>query len=187
MSATRRTRSARSSRSMPPEDPAGRDPEPDPHDVARQMVLRQLTMAPRSRAELEKKLAQRGCDEQVARVVLDRMEEVGLVDDEAYAGMLVRSRQSGRGLARRALRAELRKKGVQTDVIEEAVGQVSEDDERDEARRLVDKKLRGMAGLDAQVQARRLAGMLARKGYGGEVAYSVIREAIRDAPEHQRD
>ena len=60
---------------MPPEDPAGRDPEPDPHDVARQMVLRQLTMAPRSRAELEKKLAQRGCDEQVARVVLDRMED----------------------------------------------------------------------------------------------------------------
>ena len=164
-----------------------RDGEPDPHDVARQIVLRQLTMAPRSRAQLEDKLRQRGCAEEMARVVLDRMEEVGLVDDEAYAGMLVRSQRTGRGLAKRALRAELRKKGVDDELAEAALGDVSDADEREEARRLVDKKLRAMHGLGVQVQTRRLAAMLARKGYSGELAFAVIREAVAEAPEHQRD
>jgi regulatory protein len=171
----------------PPDDPEAIDSEPDPHDVARQIVLRLLTMAPRSRAELEKKLAQRGCAPEVARVVLDRMEEVGLVDDEAYAGMLVRSQRTGRGLARTALRVELRKKGVEAEVIEDAVAEVSDEEERAEARRLVDKKLRTMHGLPAQVQARRLAAMLGRKGYGSELSYAMVREALREAPEHQRD
>ena len=44
-----------------------------------------------------------------------------------------------------------------------------------------------MAGLDAVVQTRRLAGMLARKGYGPELSMRVIREALAEAPEHQRD
>lgn len=171
----------------PPGDPATLDPEPDPHDVARTIVLTQLTMAPRSRAELEAKLAQRGCPHEVARVVLDRMEEMGLVDDEAYADMFVRSKRTGRGLARSALRSELRKKGLQADVIDAAVAEVSDDDERAEARRLVDKKLRTMHGLPAQTQGRRLAAMLTRKGYPGDMAYAVVREAIREAPEHQRD
>lgn len=170
-----------------PEDPSTVDAEPDPHDVARQIVLRQLTMAPRSRAQLEDKLRRRGCAPEVARAVLDRMQEVGLVDDEAYAGMVVRSQRVGRGLARRALQAELRKKGVADDIAADALQEVSDDDERDEARRLVEKKLRTMQSLPAQTQARRLAGMLARKGYSGELAYSVIREAIRAAPEHRRD
>ena len=93
-------------------DPVSPDREPDPHEVARTIVLRQLTMAPRSRAQLAQALARRGCDPHVADTVLNRMEEVGLVDDVAYAGMLVRSQQASRGLASRALRVELRRKGV---------------------------------------------------------------------------
>ena len=82
--------------------------EPDPHDVARQIVLRQLTMAPRSRAQLEDKLRQRDCPDDVAAAVLDRLTEVGLVDDEAYAadaGALPAGRAAGwlaRALAPRA-------------------------------------------------------------------------------------
>ncbi len=150
-------------------------------------MLRQLTMAPRSRVELERKLAQRGCDPDVARVVLDRMEQVGLVDDAAYAAMFVRSKQSTRGLAKTALRGELRRKGVPAEVLEGALDQVSEADERDEAVRLVAKKLATMHGLPAATQARRLAGMLARKGYPGSLAHQVVREALAAAPEHQRD
>ena len=80
----------------PPEDPAARARRPIPESVARAIVLRQLSMAPRSRAQLERKLSQRGCDPEVAARVLDRMTEVGLVDDEAYAEMLVRSKQARR-------------------------------------------------------------------------------------------
>lgn len=176
-----------SRRRAPAADPQGHDREPDPYELARQIVLRQLAMTPRSRAQLEQKLAQRDCPADVAAAVLDRMTEVGLVDDEAYARMLVRSQQAGRGLARRALAQELRTKGIDDDLAERALATIGEADERDRARALVDKKLRAMHGLGIEVQTRRLAGMLARKGYSPSLTYTVIREAIADAPEHLPD
>lgn len=161
--------------------------EPDPRDVARQIVLRQLAMTPRSRAELMQKLEQRGCAADVADDVLNRMTQVGLVDDEAYAQMLVRSQQAGRGLAKRALARELRTRGIEDHLAQEALASISDEDERDRARALVDKKLRSMHSLGIDVQTRRLAGMLARKGYSSSLTYTVIREAIADAPEHLPD
>jgi regulatory protein len=171
----------------PPQDPAAASPEADPESVARAIVLRQLSMAPRSRVQLERKLRQRGCDDEVAGRVLDRLTEVGLIDDEAYAEMLVRARHSGKGLARRALAHELRKQGIDQDVADEALGQVGAGDERVRAEQLVQKRLRSLHGLSAEVQTRRLAGLLARKGYSSEVAWPVIREAVEAAPEHRRD
>ncbi|WP_374969780.1 RecX family transcriptional regulator [Terrabacter sp. BE26] len=171
----------------PPEDVEAAVPDADAESVARAIALRQLSMAPRSRSQLEKKLRQRGCDDDVAARVLDRLTEVGLIDDEAYAQMLVRSKQAGKGLARKALSHELRKQGIDQEIADEALGQVGAGDERARAELLVQKKLRTMRGLDSGVQARRLAGMLARKGYPGEVAWPVIRDAIDGLPEHQRD
>ncbi len=171
----------------PEADPRSRGDEPDPHDWARQIVLRQLTAAPRSRAQLEQALRRKNCPDDVAATVLDRMEEVGLVDDEAYAGMLVRSQQAGRGLATRALRQELRRKGVDDDTAAAALADVDPHAEEERARALVAKRLRSMHGLEPQVQTRRLAGMLARKGYDAEVAMRVVRDAVREAPEHRRD
>lgn len=150
-------------------------------------MLRQLTMAPRSRKQLEDKLREKDCADDVAREVLDRMEAVGLVDDEAYAQMLVRAQQTGRGLAKRALRQELRRKGVDDDTADATLDDINDADERDRARALAAKKMRSMHGLDATVQTRRLAGMLARKGYSSAVSWAVIREVIADAPEHQPD
>src|SRR4051795_7655976 len=87
-------------------------PDADPESVARSIVLRQLTMAPRSRAQLADKLAERGAPDDVAARVLDRFEEVGLIDDAAFADMLIRSHRASRGLGRRGLAHELRRKGV---------------------------------------------------------------------------
>jgi regulatory protein len=171
----------------PPDDPAAATPEADPESVARAIVLRQRSMAPRSRAQLERKLHQRGCDDDVAARVLDRMTEVGLIDDEAYAEMLVRARHSGKGLARRALAHELRKQGIDEEVAHEALSRLGAGDERLRAEQLVEKRLRGLHGLPPEVQTRRLAGLLARKGYASEVAWSVIREAVAASPEHRRD
>jgi regulatory protein len=161
--------------------------EPDSRNVARQIVLRQLATAPRSRAELAQKLAQRGCSAELAASVLDRMTQVGLVDDQAYAQMLVRSQQAGRGLAKRALARELRTKGIEDHLADETLASISDEQERERARVLADKKLRAMHGLGIEVQTRRLVAMLARKGYSSSMAYAVIREAIADAPEHLPD
>ena len=181
-----------SARSRPPPDPEAdprtRGHEPDPHDWARQIVLRQLTAAPRSRAQLEQALRRKDCPDDVAAAVLDRMEEVGLVDDAAYAGMLVRSQQAGRGLARRALAQELRRKGVDDETAQAALDEVDPHDEEERARELVAKKMRSMTRARprrADPAARRDArpqGVPLRA-----VAMRVVREAVREAPEHQRD
>jgi regulatory protein len=155
--------------------------------VARRIVLRQLAMGPRTRRQLEDKLRDRGCEPGVARQVLDRMTEVGLVDDEAFAEMYVRSRQETKGLAAGALRHELRQKGVAEEVVDAALEEIDPEREKEQARALVTRRLRTMRGVDRDTQTRRLAGFLARKGYGPGVSYQVIREALDVLPEHRRD
>lgn len=172
-----------------PPDRPDQEPEPptDPYAVARAIVLRQLTIAPRSRAELATKLAQRGCDPEVAEAVLDRMTEVGLVNDQAYAEMLVRSRQEIRGLGRRGIGAELRRKGIDPDLSAELVGDIASEDERARAVELVQRRVRTMHGLPRETQTRRLAGMLARKGYDPGIVMSAVREVLDQLPEHLPD
>jgi regulatory protein len=179
----------------PPPDPALEGTEPIPEDVARAIVLRQLSMGPRTRKQLEDKLRRRLCPDDIAEKVLDRMTDVGLVDDRAFAEMLVRSRQTGRGLAKRALAQELRTKGVDDELVAETLGSIDPESERMRAEELTARKLRTMGGVGPTVQARRLSGMLARKGYPPSVVYAVVRDAVNDAfratlpsrVEHQRD
>lgn len=182
-------RSARSRAVAPvPKPEVEHDAEPDPHSIARTIVLRQLTLGPRSRAQLAGTLRRRGCADEVVEAVLDRMTEVGLVDDAAYAQLLVASRRRTKGLAAAALRKELRDKGVDDQLAAEAIDADDEPlAERARAEALVERKLRTMAGMDPQVQARRLAALLARRGYSADTAYPVIRDAVNAAAEHQRD
>jgi regulatory protein len=161
-------------------DPGSDEEMADPEAVARGLCLRALTGTPKTRHQLADLLTKRGVPDDAAEAVLDRFTEVGLIDDTAFAQAWVSSRQAGRGLARRALSAELRAKGIDDDVAAEAVDAVGDDDERATARRLVDRKVGAMRRLDRATATRRLMGMLARKGYNGGLAAAVIREALDD-------
>ena len=156
------------------QDNAGDQRNADPLSFARAIALRQLDQAPRTRKQLADKMASKNVPEDIAITVLDRLTEVGLIDDLAYAHMLVRSRTATKGLARRALRQELRQKGVSDDFAAIALEAVTDDDELHMATELVAKKLRNMANLDKQVRYRRLAGLLARKGYGSTTIGRVL-------------
>jgi regulatory protein len=156
----------------------------DPEAVARAVCLRALTGAPKTRQQLADLLLRRGVPDDAATAVLDRFTEVGLIDDAAFARAWVSSRQSGRGLARRALRAELQAKGVDREVAAAALEELDPQDEWDAARRLVERRMPSMGRLDRQTAERRLMGMLARKGYGGGLAAYVVREAL-DALPHE--
>ncbi|MFG1612693.1 RecX family transcriptional regulator [Nonomuraea wenchangensis] len=160
------------------ESPDASAPPADPESVARAIVLRLLTMAPKTRAQLSEALRKRDVPEAAADAVLDRFSELGLINDEAFAEAWVDSRHHGRGLAKRALAAELRHRGVDNDTVKEAVERLDSDQEAETARRLVDRKLASTRSLDSQTRTRRLAGMLARKGYSSGLAYRVIREAL---------
>lgn len=153
----------------------------DPEGVARTIVLRKLAAQARTRQELARALSARQVPEDVAEFVLDRMEAVGLVDDEAFARDWVESRQQRRHLSRSALRRELQTKGIDRDQIDEAVAGVETDDEIEAALALAQKRMRSLQGLEREVQYRRLAGALARRGFSGGVASTVLSRVL-DVP-----
>lgn len=161
---------------LPTSGAASQDAHPDPERVARAILLRMLTGAPRSRAQLAETLATKEVPPEVAERVLDRFTEVGLIDDAAYAEMVVHSARATRGLGRRAVVHELRRRGVGPEDAEQAM--VGIDDEADEAtaRNLLERRWSGWASLDPPVRARRALGMLARKGFSGGMSSRLIRE-----------
>lgn len=144
-------------------------------DRAREIALRSLSAAARTRGQLEGLLARRGIPEETAARVLDRLAEVGLVDDAEYARMWVASRQ-GRGQGRRAILNELARKGILGAEAEGALGPDMPDEERARAVDVARKRMRALRGLPRATQERRLAGILARRGYPPEVAFGVARE-----------
>ncbi|MEU6118207.1 recombination regulator RecX [Streptomyces sp. NPDC047117] len=157
---------------------AGDGPPRTPEEQARAICLRLLTGNPRTKKQLADALQKRGIPDEAAEEVLSRFEEAGLINDAAFAGAWVESRHHSRGLARRALARELRTKGVESTLIDEAVGQLDPEQEEQTARELVDRKLRSTRGLDREKRLRRLAGMLARKGYPEGLALRVVRDAL---------
>ena len=112
-------------------------------------------------------MRRKGVPDEAAVEVLRRLTDAGLVDDEAFAEAWVSSRHGGKGLARRALAGELRRRGVDDAVVEGALSQVDDDDEVVAATALVRRKLASTAGLPTPARVRRLSSMLARKGYSG--------------------
>lgn len=122
-------------------------------------------------------MTRKGISEEVAAQVLDRYDEVGLIDDAAFARAWITTRHHGRGLARRALANELRQRGVDGDIATEALGELDETTEAETARHLVDRKLRTVRG-EPDAVFRRLVGMLARKGYPPGVAIRAVKDAL---------
>jgi regulatory protein len=164
----------RGRRRQQPED----DKPADPTSEARNICLRLLTSAPRTQAQLAAALRKRGIPGDVAEAVLGRFAEVKLIDDTAFAAAWVESRHHGRGLARRALAAELRQRGVARTDIQAAVQSLSPEQEAETARALAAHRLAATRGLPTETRVRRLTGLLARKGYPAGLAYQVVREAL---------
>ncbi|MDI5967023.1 recombination regulator RecX [Streptomyces sp. SL54] len=163
---------------------AEQGPPSDPEERARAICLRLLTGTPRTRKQLADALRRREVPDDVAEHVLSRFEDVGLIDDAAFASAWVESRHHGRGLARRALARELRTRGVESGLIDEAVNQLDSEQEEQTARTLVERKLASTRGLDRDRRIRRLAGILARKGYGEGLALRVVRRALEEEGEN---
>jgi len=159
---------------------AAAKPEADPESVARNIGLRLLTAAPRSRRQLADAFERRGVPSDVAERVLDRFIEVGLLDDAEYARLVVHSQHVDRGLSGRALRFELRKRGIDGELAEAAIGNLTDDDVEARARALLARKLASMAGVDRDTRVRRASGLLARKGYSPSLIARLVREMVDD-------
>jgi regulatory protein len=170
---------ARADSTEPSGEPAAPAPERDQSEWAREICLRQLAVRPRTRAELETALRKRGIRDEVIAEVLERYSDVGIIDDAAFARAWVTSRHHGKGLAGRALAQELRRRGVEQELITEAVAEIDPETEKATALELARRKLRTLSGQPDSV-FRRLVGALARKGYPAGVAYGAAKQAFAE-------
>jgi regulatory protein len=150
----------------------------DPEARARQICLRLLTAAPRTRAQLAQAMHRGGVPAEAAEAILVRFTEAGLIDDAAFARAWVESRHYSRGLSRRTLSAELRRNGVHNEEIRAAVDALDPEQEVATARRLVERKLASSRGRPPETRARQAASMLARKGYPPGLVFRLIREVM---------
>lgn len=145
---------------------------------ARQIVYDRLAVQARSRADLEQALAKKQVSAEVAAATLDKFEAAGLIDDAEFARSWVQSRQRSKGLSSRVLAMELRRKGVDEELVSSALEELDPEVEVEAAHRLVQTKLRSMSTLDETTKLRRLTGLLARKGYSSQLAYEVVRHEL---------
>lgn len=171
MSGPRRARS----RSRPGSGPA--DLTRTPSGTARDRALLLLAVRWRSREELRSRLLRAGFDPDQVTEALAELEAAGLIDDERFAAELVRS-HAGRLSGARAIRHALRQRGVAPELVEAALAQAG--DEFDKAVELAHRRASRMRGLPPEVAARRLSGLLLRRGYGHDVATSAVRAALTD-------
>src|SRR6476469_2716264 len=171
-------------KSCPPQSTS----EASREEQARNLCLRLLTARARTRSELEGQLTKRGFPDEVSNRVLDRLAQVGLVDDADFAEQWVSSRRTNAGKGKRALAAELRTKGVDNDVITAALAGIDAEAERERAEQLVRDKLRRekLGDDDDTKVARRLVGMLARRGYNQTMAFDVVKDELASERERRR-
>jgi regulatory protein len=157
------------------------DADADAESIARSIALRKLATRARTRHELDQALQAKNVPSSVRDAVLDRMQQAGLLDDASYAADWVSSRQQRRHLSRRALKRELEAKGVERNDIDAALHDVDLDSELTAARDLIERKQATMSGLAHHVQYRRLAGVLARRGFDTAVTVQVLNEVLGPA------
>lgn len=151
-------------------------------DQAKDACLNLLAVRARSRAELEKRLGEKGFRLEVTAAALDRLAEVGLIDDTAFAEQWVHERHTYSGRGKKALQRELRDKGVAPGAAENALAAVTDEAERARATDLVRRKLATLSrDLDRDKATRRLVGMLARRGYDQSTAFAVVTAELADA------
>ncbi len=155
----------------------------DQTQAAKDFVLRRLNSRARTRSELAKELREKSFSDDVAKEALDRLEEVGLINDDEFAKSWVSTRHKSKGLAAGVLRQELRQKGVSDDAVQEALGEISQEEEYESAMKLANKKYRSLQREDRDTQIRRLVGLLARKGYSSSLCYRVAKEIVSDLPD----
>jgi len=151
---------------------------------AQKAALRLLEYRPRSREELRRRLRQKNFPATATQRVLDRLEELGLVDDANFAQQLVQSLTRRQNLGKRAILDKLRRAGVSHDVADATMArELADYDEVSRAQQATEKYLSRLAGLPPEKQRRRLQAYLHRRGFPYSVIDQVRRSVLSDCEE----
>jgi regulatory protein len=149
-------------------------------EEAKQLAINFIDYAPRTRAEVERRLTRAGYEDEVIAAVTTDLERIGLLNDEEFSALWVESRSRSKRLGRMRLSAELRQKGVSKDVVDEAVGEISEESEVASATELAQKRLKPEEYEDLSAR-RRVAAYLRRRGYNWEIIEQVFQKLFTNS------
>lgn len=146
----------------------------DERNKAYQQAVRFLGFRPRSQVEIEQHLRGKGYAAEVVAETISRLIEQDYLDDEAFAQFWLENREQFRPRGERALRYELRQKGIDPQVIEAALTDL---DEGELAWAAVEGKLRTWKNLPVDRLKQKLIGFLSRRGFTYEIAQRIFQRA----------
>lgn len=152
----------------------------DAVEQAYERALRLLAYRARSEAEVRRSLLRQKAPEEVVGQVVERLKRAGLLDDAAFARLWVEDRAAFRPRGRRALRSELRSKGLSPAAIDAALSEVDDAQAADAAARKRVARLTNLAEADFR---RRLGDFLARRGFDYEIISEVVEKMWREVSE----
>lgn len=158
-------------------DAIGRESADDLRDRAEKSLLKKLRTRSLSVVEARAVVAEHGLDPEAAEELLQAFLDRGYLDDAALAEQLVHAGVDRKGQGRRVIAQTLAKRGVPREVAEAALAALPDDD-ADRALEYARSKAGAMRDLDRDAALRRLSGQLARRGYGGSVAFDAARRAL---------
>ncbi|MEW6162133.1 MAG: regulatory protein RecX [Nitrospirota bacterium] len=144
------------------------------HDKARQYALKLLGYRGRSRKELEERLTKKGFSETVVSSTINYLRDVGLIDDRALAEALKREAITTKLFSQYGARKFMLTRGIPREIVD-SMFIPDEKEDIENAKRLVDKKLRIMKNYPAEKIKRRLYNLLLRKGYSFETIEAVLK------------
>jgi regulatory protein len=158
--------------------------ERDLEERAYKQGLRMLSRRPHSEYELKRRFRRKGLTDAGQEAVIERLRKIGLVDDRAFAEAWVENRLTFRPRGAKALRYELRKKGVPSEAIHAALEGI---DEEAAALDAAKQGARRLKNLSWEVFRRRLTGYLARRGFSYSTVSPLVKQMWRETCGHEEE
>jgi regulatory protein len=139
-------------------------------------ALNYLSFRPRSREEVKRYLHRKETPAELIDRVLERLDQLELINDQAFAEFWIESRARFNPKGAQAIRSELRQKGVTREVVEEMVDDEQDEERAHQAARKKAQSLIGQPDMDFKTFRLRLGSFLQRRGFSYEIATRTIRE-----------
>ncbi|WP_347978701.1 regulatory protein RecX [Microbacterium sp. ProA8] len=158
---------------------AGAGDDADEVAIAERGLVKKLRGRQLSVSEAKTYLGQYDLDADAVAALLDAFLERGYLDDARLAEQVVHSGVDRKGQGRQVISQSLAKRGVPRDVADAALAELPDDD-AERALEFARSKAGSLRGLERDVALRRLAGQLARRGYGGSMALNAARTALEE-------
>lgn len=145
-----------------------------------------LERSRKTEGQIRTVLTRKAFTDEYIDVVIEKLKELLLLNDESYAEDFTKDRSRSKG--RSAIKRDLAAKGVDRDLIDAALENVTDEDEETAARELAERKARSIPhNLEKSAKMNRLVGMLARRGFGGGISFRIAREALEAVEAEQED